>query len=277
MRGRLKAEPARTTLRFAQGSHALAWLLCALLAFSSLGPSAQAQAVASPAEISLARQEFVAGVEAARQGTWDSALAHFEYAHPETLFNVAGAQQKLGELVAAAESYRRYLRTPEAKSRAEAERALADILPALGAVELTLEGVSEGDRVLLDGTPVNRAVLSAELPVDPGSHVLTVERENHEVVRKPFEVDPSQRLAVRAVVPETHALVPTPAEAARSAEIPEKAPYTQADTSRRGLKIAVWSGVAIAVAGAVVGAFLLARKNDHEKVEGTLGPSVNVN
>jgi hypothetical protein len=253
-----------------------------MFALSSLSPRAHAQAVASPSEIALARQEFVAGVEAARQGTWNSALAHFErsyalYAHPETLFNVAGAQQKLGELVASAESYRRYLQTPDAQGREQAERALAEILPSLGAVELHLDGVSDGDRVLLDGTPVNRAVLSAELPVDPGSHVLTVEREHHEVVRQRFAIDPGQHLTVRAVVPEAHPAVPTPAEAARSTFVPERAPYTEADKSRRGLRIAVWSGVAIAVAGAVVGAFLLARKNDPQKVEGTLGPSVNVN
>ena len=261
-----------------------AWLVLAALAIAcAAGSVARAQEAASPSEMALARQEFVAGVEAARAGTWQSALVHFErsyalYAHPETLFNIAGAQRQLGELVAAAESYRRYLRSPEPRGRVEAERALSEIVPALGAVELHLSGVSEGDRVLLDGQPVNRAVLSAELPVDPGSHVLTVERDSHELVREQFDVDRSQRLELRAVIPEPRPLVPTPAEAARRAPVQERAPYTQRDTgSRRGLRIALWTSAVVVVAGAVVGAVLLARRNEPTEAQGTLGPPVNVN
>jgi hypothetical protein len=261
-------------------SFIVAWLLTA---------SVLAQAPASPAEVSLARQEFVAGVEGARTGAWQAAFDHFQrsyalYPHPETLFNMAGAERRLGQLVAAAESYHSYLRlsadqtTPD--NRSYAEQALAELSAAMAHVELRVAGVTSTDRVALDGVPLNRAALSAELPVDPGKHVLTVHRGGDEMLRREFWAEPGQVLELSAHLPGSVPVEqldePVPAPALQLVHREPPPAYDQPTSRKRMRRIVAFTTLGLAVVGGGVAAYFLTRKVENDEVEGSLGPNVTI-
>jgi hypothetical protein len=268
----------------------MASLLVALIASFVAVELASAQATPSPAEVSLARQEFMAGVQGARTGAWQAAFDHFQrsyalYPHPETLFNMAGAERRLGQLVAAAESYHAYLRLPEAHTtpdnRSYAEQALAELSAAMAHVELRVAGVTSTDRVALDGVPLNRAALSAELPVDPGKHVLTVQRDGDEVLRREFWAEPGQVLELSAHLPGSVPVeqldepAPTPALHLVHREPPPT--YDQPPSRKRMRRIVGWTTAGLALVGGGVAAYFLTRdKDEADEVEGSLGPNVTI-
>ncbi len=199
----------------------LALLVTLTLAFARVGHVA-AQHVPSAGETALARQEFDAGMRAARETQWEEARQHFARSYelaprPVTLLNLAGAQAQTGQLVAASESYRRFMATASERDaerfRAQAEQALAATDARIGHAQLRIDGLSDGDQVSLDDAPLSRTSLSMEMPVDPGDHVITVRRQGTEVGRTAFNVSEGGSSTVRVDVPRG---VPSPADAARA-------------------------------------------------------------
>jgi len=167
---------------------------------------AAAQAAADPnaptaAETTLAREQFRAGVDAARSGRWWEALEAFTRAYelaprPLTLLNLAGAQVETGHLVEGAESYRRFIREAEGRAAEQvpaAEEALASVEPRIARVRLEISNLARRDLVELDDAPLSEAVLGAELPVNPGEHVVRVERAEQEIARESFSVEEGER------------------------------------------------------------------------------------
>ena len=200
---------------------ALALLVMLTLAVAPAGRVA-AQHVPSAGETALARQEFDAGMRAARETQWEEARQHFARSYelaprPLTLLNLAGAQAQTGQLVAASESYRRFMATASERDaerfRAQAEQALAATDARIGHAQLRIDGLSDGDQVSLDDAPLSRTSLSMEMPVDPGDHVITVRRQDTEIGRTAFNVTEGGTSTVRVVVPRG---VPSPADAARA-------------------------------------------------------------
>lgn len=201
---------------------ALALLAMLTLAVAPVG-RAGAQHVPSAGETALARQEFDAGMRAARDTLWEEARQHFARSfelapRPVTLLNLAGAQAQTGQLVAASESYRRFIATASERDaerfREQAEQALAATVARIGHAQLRIDGLSEDDQVRLDDVPLSRASLSMQLPVDPGDHVITVRRQDTEVGRTAFQVTESGTSRVRVIVPPGG--VPSPEDAARA-------------------------------------------------------------
>lgn len=101
------------------------WLLAA-----PLGASAQE---GTTAEDRQARSEFQAGRAAFDGGRWEAALTHFEKAYelsprPVLLYNIAKAQDNLGQLRQAYATYKRYLAAvPEATNRGAVERRVSEL------------------------------------------------------------------------------------------------------------------------------------------------------
>src|SRR5204863_290633 len=73
---------------------------------------------------------------------------------PLTLFNLAGAQVITGKLVAASESYRRFVRDTPAgihqSYKEEAERALRTLEARIPSIRVTASGLGARDEILLD-------------------------------------------------------------------------------------------------------------------------------
>ncbi len=174
--------------------HALAAAI--LLLGVALAPPARAQDE-GPVEVAAARDAFRAGLAHAQAGRWPEAREAFERSHrlaPRaiTLLNLAGAQAQTGALVLAAETYRRFLRdggpTAERHRRA-AEAALGALDARIPTVRFAVEGLRDGDVVLLDGAPIASAILEGPARLDPGDHVLEVRRAGELVGRRELALD----------------------------------------------------------------------------------------
>lgn len=165
----------------------------------------------SSSEVAAARTLFQQGLAQARAGAWEEALSSFERSlaiapRPNTLLNMAGAQTQTGRLVAAVESYRRFLSEATDRSsrryRPQARQALAELEPQLAHLTLRIDGLADGDVVSLGDQELARAVLGVDLPLDPGEHGLTVTRRGRDVLSETFTVaqGETRELALRVGV-----------------------------------------------------------------------------
>lgn len=152
--------------------------LCAVLGLSQ-------RVWADPRELADARQMFVEGVAHARGGEWQLALAAFEAAYaiaprPTLLFNLAAAQMRTGKLLASNANFRRFVNSEDPSitrvQRRTAELQLAQVEARIPRLRIEIEGLKEGDRILLDQTRVYAEELGRELWIDPGLHRIRVDR-----------------------------------------------------------------------------------------------------
>jgi hypothetical protein len=154
-----------------------------------------------PAEGALGREFFELGVNAAKKGSWEDARAAFARAyeltrHPSAIFNRAGAEPKLGQMLQAAASYREYLALTAGGTDANrelAEQALESLGARIPRITVQIEGLEPGDAIELDGKPFG----SDRSELDPGDHVLAVRREGRELARTRFSVSEGETREVR--------------------------------------------------------------------------------
>lgn len=141
--------------------------------------------VHAQSETSDARDLFQNGVAAAREERWAEAVDLFQQsyelsARPITMMNLAGALAQLGRLAEAAEAYRSVLsmaRTGSAaRLRDDAEEQLRALEQRIPRVRIRVLGLTDTDVVRLDEWEVSHAALDLPVPVDPGTHEITVER-----------------------------------------------------------------------------------------------------
>jgi hypothetical protein len=268
-------------------------LALTVLGIAASAAPALAQRTPTASETALARQEFDAGLRAARGTQWEEARQRFARSYelaprPVTLLNLAGAQAQSGQVVAATESYRRFLATAndrdKARYREEVERALAAADARIGRAEFQITGLAESDAVQLDGTELARASLALALPLDPGSHVVAVTRAGTEVGRSSFTITEGGSTPVALEVPPM-ATVPSAEEAARAVALDtprdERAatqPVVPRDTPADeggGLLSSPWFWVVtgVVVAGAATATVLLVTQDDPaDPFQGTLMP-----
>lgn len=136
-------------------------------------------------DLSDARQLFREGVAHARAKQWQLALAAFEAAFsiapkPSALFNLASAQLRCGKLLASTANFRRFADDDD-PSITRAQRRVADmqvhhIEQRIPRLRVQIEGLRDGDRVLLDQTRLYPDELGRDLWLDPGVHTVRVDR-----------------------------------------------------------------------------------------------------
>lgn len=161
---------------------------------SPLASTAHAQRAS---EAVLAREQFRAGVAAARDGRWEEAAEAFQRSYelsprPLSLLNLAGAYAQTERLVEAVEAYRMFLMERQgvtARMRTDAEAQLADLEPRIPRARIVVAGIAEGDVVMLDEYELSTASLEQPLPVNPGSHTVMLTRGEQEPIVVPFTID----------------------------------------------------------------------------------------
>jgi hypothetical protein len=224
-------------------------------------PGARAE---TPADVAAARELFVEAARLAKEGKW--APARDAYARslalkdsPLTLYSLAQAQAETGELVAALEGYRRFVRSTQTAASAAyvttAEQEIASLERRVARVTLRLEGVPPpGLVVTVDGASVPVAALGVARLVDPGRHTVAASAEGRAPFRSSFEVaegssaDVELRLDAAAHAPSA------PATEALELAIAE-APEARNEAPAIALPVALMAGGAVvATVGVVVGA-----------------------
>jgi len=144
-----------------------------------------------------ARAKLMEGDALLKQGAYQDALAVFEeayalYPSPKIHYDFGLAYQGMGRGADALEAFEVFLREvndaqPEVRAKAVAARD--DLLARVGVVRVTAD--VNGASILIDGREVGRTPYGRDIRLDPGPHMLTVDRGGGLV---PF----TQRLAVRA-------------------------------------------------------------------------------
>ena len=190
--------------------------LCWALGSATLVAHASAQCEAEPTPAdnlrAVARQHYARGVEASTDGRWEEARDSFQRAFDvaafaQIVYNLAAAQAHSGQIVEAAENYRRFLRRCQSEQlpelRDDARQLLQTLVPHIGHLTIRVRNLSDAvDRLTLDGVELASAVLDTELPVNPGTHTLRVAREGTELTSREFQVTEGESSTVELSVDE---------------------------------------------------------------------------
>lgn len=228
------------------------WVATAALGVALLSPPAGAQ---TKEELDKARADFQAGVALMAANNCAAALPKFQDVAkvkrtPQVLFNIGECEERLGKLVAALGNYRL------AAAAAEGDKKAADVVARVGERITSLEEripkltVKRGEgadtaTVLLDGTELGAGELSAEIPVDPGSHVVIGRVGDKEAFSETVTLEEkgSKTVEVTIEIPEkpVEEAPPPPPPAAPPPPPPSKLPAI----------IVLGAGVASAAAGGV--------------------------
>jgi hypothetical protein len=199
------------------------------------------QAIAqSASDKATAREAATAGISLYRAGKFADALdklrrAQALYDAPVHLLYIARSQDKLGQLVEAAENYRlldHYALpsgAPEAWTAAveDGRKELAALEPRIPKLRIVTVPASVGNSTLtIDGAPVSAAVVGIERPVNPGKHHVAITAPNY----APAEADAqiaegeSKEISLR-LAPSAATAAPVAAAAAEPKPAPkEKGP-----------------------------------------------------
>ena len=229
-----------------------------------------------------AQQAFRAGVDAARQERWNDALAAFQKAYelsprPVVLINLASIQVRTGHLLQAAANYRRLLSDAPSADTAAFRRAATDVLPSLEAripkIRLRSTGLSQTDTIQVDGHPVAKEALATGHPLDPGEHILIVQRDGIERARVLFALVERDVRDIRLPLPALSAVPASPSQAtaAGPSSMPEGISLPPRRKRTFWASPWTWSVLAAVVVGLSVTSFVLWGGRD-EIVSGNVPP-----
>lgn len=142
----------------------------------------------SAADKATARELATSGIELFRAGKYDEALDKLKRAEqlydvPVHLLYIARAQEKLGQLVESAETYRQldHYTLPEGappawvSAQEDGRKELPQVEPRVPKLKVILEPKDVAEPNLsIDGTKVSSAVVGVERPINPGKHHVEV-------------------------------------------------------------------------------------------------------
>ena len=150
------------------------------------------------------------GTTAYDNGNFERSLAEFQQAldileHPDFVYRIALAHDRLDHLRPALEAYRRFLKmAPDTKDRGKVERTIRQLEKRLKTTKPTLEIVTTppGAEVLLDGESAPRGVSQLTLTTSTGKHVVTLRKDGFATVRRTVELANGQTLAMQVELDE---------------------------------------------------------------------------
>src|SRR5580693_1425175 len=174
------------------------FLLSLLLPIALTAASAHA---ADPDTELQAKQRFAAGAQAYREARYRDAIDLFLQAnkldaHPELIFNVGQAYEKLGDVPSALRSYREYLRlAPGASDRATVETSIKNLEARLrdkGVQQVSVFSSPVGATLLIDQKMVGPTPWTGEIA--PGRHLATLQAQGYPDTAKEFVLAPDRAM-----------------------------------------------------------------------------------
>ncbi len=162
------------------------WVWLLLFVATLWSRAAFADQGADQADLAEAGREFAAGQAADRKKDWPTAIQHYVRAndlapHPNAMFNIGSAYDKLGNLRQAAVWYQRYV---EASPDAPDHDKIVKLIRALAVrpATLTVRTIPAGARISVDGEPRGTTPYSGK--IDGGRHRITLEHEGRKEDRE---------------------------------------------------------------------------------------------
>jgi hypothetical protein len=165
----------------------------AVIAAEAASPEEQANVHLQTGNERLEQGDFAGAVAAYRAG-----FALFPRAN--LLFNIGGAELRLGHLVEAAEAFEGVLArpetTPEVAALARAQLEQTDAKLVLVEVKVDPMSSGHGAALALDGEPCGNLPLGRRLRMSPGMHTLRATKAGHHPFERPVSGAPGSRLTV---------------------------------------------------------------------------------
>ncbi|WP_437909504.1 hypothetical protein WME95_17430 [Sorangium sp. So ce327] len=228
-------------------------------------PSARAQ---SKEELAEARALFQEGVALSAANHCAAALAKFHAVAsvrrtPQVLFNIAECEARLGKLVSALGNYRIAAAAADGDPRANDVSAnvgarIEDLEARIPRLAIRRGAGALTATILLDGAALGASEISADIPVDPGPHVVSAWVGDREAARETVTLAERDAKTVEIAIAEPPA-APRPASASPGgapADVPPRAALARLPATRPskvpGLAV-LGAGIA---SGAVGGVFL---------------------
>jgi hypothetical protein len=178
------------------------------------GPAAAAEPTAE--ELAAARQLFHEGRELEKKKEWEEAIKRFRRVGavkmtPQVRYHIALCEEHLGRLVEAingfelaAEEARRAGKGAEEVLTSAPKRAAA-LRKRVAAVRLKVSGTLRTSRVYVDDRHVPPALFGTEIPLDPGAHAITVQRDGAVTFSKEINVAERGREEVEITIEDPEA------------------------------------------------------------------------
>jgi len=235
--------------------------------------SGSAQDTASDASRDAsARALFQEGVQLVERSDWENAEDRFRRAlalrsSPVIAYNLATVLVTRGKLVEASELLRKIALEPglDGKLRQSVSTLQADVMPQLARVRVRVEQGQVGDVVRIDTTRLHEAQLGVDIPFDPGSHRIRLERSGQALDEQTIELSAAKTTDVTL---RANAIVPAPAEVAaaatpRRAAAPAAATRADDDSALAG-QWWFWTGIGVAATAVVVAVVVASSSSDPE-------------
>jgi len=161
-------------------------------------------------DVEQARADFERGAALYRAGEFRAALAAFEAAQarapaPQSLFNIARCQERLGQFADAVDSYTAYLAAaPDAPDRAAVSARVEELrtqLPLEASLRVSVEPPAA---VSVDGEATGTSPVSVRL--NPGTHRIGATHEGYQPLEREVELAPGGRVQLElSLVPNDRA------------------------------------------------------------------------
>ncbi len=153
-----------------------------------------------------ARQHFMAGQDYYTQGRYDKAIEEFEEAYrlepkPLLLYNIAMAQEKVGELEKAVDYLKRYLEaTPDNEDRTILLAKVANLEARIAKTGIKITASEAEATVFVDGKDVGKTPVAGVIPLSVGAHKIKVSKKGFEDFKMNVAVSSGQTTPVEAVM-----------------------------------------------------------------------------
>lgn len=212
----------------------------------------------SEEDLAAARALFKEGIALEKEGDWVTALGKFQAVSevattPQVLFHIALCEENLGRWVVAIQGFEEAAKLAaevgeEAAKVAENAPARAEALrKKIPHLTLELQGHLVTSVVKLDGEPVERGALGSSIPVDVGTHIITVEKGGAETFREEITLEERDDETLKVVVKDADP------DADDGPVLPPEPPEQEAPSRVPAVMVAGLGVVSLVAAGAFIG------------------------
>ena len=225
----------------------------------------------------LAKIHFKAGQAYYRQGNYDVAIREFKQAYdltkkPALLYNIAQAYERLGNIGQAIEHYRHYVKDSGNKDTATIQK-IKNLEQRLQKTGIRISSSVSGATILIDGKNRGTTPQSTAIAVTPGNHQIRVVKEGFMPFSAVLVVPAGSVVAVTASLEAKPTPAPVPQPTAKPLPTPKpvEKPKPVAHSVKQPVKpiatphprkrlwtwIALGTGGALLVTGAITGGLAL--------------------
>lgn len=190
----------------------------------------------SAADKATARELATSGIELFRAGKYDEALDKLKRAEelydvPVHLLYIARSQEKLGQLVESAETYRQldHYTLPQGASPAwvsaqeDGRKELVQVEPRVPKLRVLVEPKDVAEPSLtIDGAQVSSAVVGVERPINPGKHHVEATAKGYTTASADVEIAEKESKDVSLKIEKSAAGTAAPAATASTAASEKK-------------------------------------------------------